>query len=642
MKKYLLLLLLLVRTILLFSQGELARYEKTKSFLPDAGDITRKNVEYGYLTVPENWDKPEGNQIKIAVCVIKKNTSSDSSGAVLFIEGGPGSGAISGIWDWLNHPLRKKNDIILVDIRGTGFSQPVFCPDLGKKFLEILARNQKSSDNEMQKIAAALDCKRDLENRGVDLAAYNSRSVAKDLNALKKALKLHQWNVYGVSYGTYIAQVYNAEFPGDTKALILDSPIPATADYYNKNTSAYFGSLKKVFTLFAKDGEAGKFPGLEKTYYETIENLNRNPITVKVDRGIVASGEFTFNAEDFKIAIQQSLYNRKMIQIVPLLIYQFNKRNKKVLSTLVRSFSGALGLDYGVYYCMTCNEGMPSSSIAAFDKDAAQYPLLKGGLSFYRSDFSVCSKWNTGRLITTVTDSAAAAPPALPVLIFSGAFDPITPPDNGIFTSRKYGGSFLVRAPVSAHGCSFSQTASNIINDFVNNPGSRPADSELAADSTMKFITDVRLSGGIAGMAANLNMPDPLFFAPLALAFVIITCWLFAYVYTSVRQRKKITAGRPLRLLMLAATVLIISAAVGFVMKINSTAEENFYVLAFGLPGKYSYLFVMLWVYAGVVACALGYFVVKMSVIKNAAIVFSVLFSLLLILAYFQYWGFLF
>ena len=131
----------------------------------------------------------------------------------------------------MDHPLRKSHDIILVDLRGTGFSEPKLCPDLGKKFFEILSKNQSEEQDVKDKVKVSLECRQDMINQGLDLNSYNSTSVANDLHALKNVLKIQKWNVYGVSYGTYISQNYAKIFPDDVQTLTLDSSIPNISEY---------------------------------------------------------------------------------------------------------------------------------------------------------------------------------------------------------------------------------------------------------------------------------------------------------------------------------------------------------------------------------------------------------------------------
>src|SRR5689334_6116340 len=155
------------------------------SFFPNSSQINKDDIVWAYLNVPEVWDAASTDTINVAVCVLKKKTKSAESNAVVFIEGGPGASGIQDISAWLKHPLRNNNDIILVDIRGTGFSKPRLSPDLGKEILDILAKDQSAEEDEKQKVAAVLTVKKELSGKGINTNAYNSLSVAKDLHALK-------------------------------------------------------------------------------------------------------------------------------------------------------------------------------------------------------------------------------------------------------------------------------------------------------------------------------------------------------------------------------------------------------------------------------------------------------------------------
>lgn len=638
-------LLLCLFSTSLYSQTTNFKYEKTKTFFPEEEIINNHNIEWGYLSVPENWDKPEGKKIKIAVAILKRTSKSNDPNPVVFIEGGPGAGEIKGIWAWLEHPLREKSDIVLVDLRGVGFSFPKFCPELGKKFLEILAKNQNSTQDEQQKAMAAMDCRQDLLNRDIDLKAYNSKSIAKDLNVLKKALKYDNWNVYGVSYATYTVQVYANDFPNDIKTLVLDSSIPDISKfYYNQNTSNYMNSLEKVFDACKNDPNCNKqYPNLESTYYKTIEKMDKNPITVKVDKKIIPGGLFTYNTDDFKVCIQQSLYRKKLIQIVPLLITEFNKGNKNTLGALVAAFSGALSMDYGLFYTTISDEALPYNSIEAFDKDALKYKKLKGGLSFYKSDFLVSDKWNLGakRPLNTLNDLSNLSKITAPVLVLSGEFDPVTPIANGKMTAGMFKNAFLVNDPVSGHGPSFSKKGYDIVAEFIQNPTQRPNTKEFDSDNKVRFVTDVKISAGISNFANSLNEFNLLFFAPFFIAIFILLFSVFNFCYVLIRKGK-LAQNKLMKGLIIKTSILFFIVLIGLVLAINSTAEDNFYILAFGIPNQFDYLFIILWAFILFTAISTLYFIFRIKHISEASVMATILFSLFLIGVYFQYWGFVF
>ena len=315
--------------------------------------------------------------------------------------------------------------------------------------------NQTVLEDEKEKSLAALDCKRSILERDIDIRAYHSISIAKDLDALRETLGYDAWNVYGVSYGTHIAQVYANQYQNDIKALLLDSSISDITEYYTKNTSNYIGSLSKVFKNCLNDEDCNsEYPDLENTYYEVIESLQKSPITIKIKNDVIGTEEFTYNAEDFKVAIQQALYNKDLIEIIPLLIYQFKERNKEALGNLVAAFSSLLNMDYGVYYCVSCNEVLPLNNKSEYDKDVSKHKRLMGGISFYGSDFKVCERWNLNYTDSLKTlNYSELSSLKFPVLVVSGEYDPITPADNGEKITEYYGKSYFVDIPSFGHIC---------------------------------------------------------------------------------------------------------------------------------------------------------------------------------------------
>jgi pimeloyl-ACP methyl ester carboxylesterase len=614
-------------------------FEKTESFYPQAEILKNEAIDWGYLTVPENWDSVNGKTVKLAVAVIKSNAaSSQKNKPVVVIEGGPGSGAINSVWSWISHPLRATSDIVLIDVRGTGLSEPKLCPDLGNDFLQILAKNQSPSEDELEKAKAALKCQRKLLVEEIDIRAYHSGNIAKDLHSLKSYLNYDNWTVYGISYGTYMAQVYATHFPNDVSNLLLDSPISNIQEYYTKNTLNYLSSLEKVFTDCKNDPNCNAdYPELEAKYYETIEKLTKEPITVEVDTKIIKEGTFTYNAEDFKIAIHQALYNQQLIEVMPLLIYEFHRGNKKALSDLVAAFSGALSLDYGMYYCVSCNETIPNNKIEAYEANN-KTTKLTNGLSFYNSDFVVCDQWNTKLKDSIQLDSTKIAL-NVPTLIFTGKYDPITPETNGESLKSKTQQSYIVNTKNTGHASSFSYSAKEIIKKFIENPSQDPNSAE-ANTKDIQFVNNINTEKRIAKMGASFGSPDLIFFSPLFIALLVCFVTFFGYLLPLIFKKE----GRKhiiMKLLLIASSALAIVVLLGFIYALIYTVDTNFYTLAFGLPKTYGFLFTLLNVFIVVVACAIVYFIINLKKVPTTGVVTTILFSNALIIWYFFYWNIL-
>lgn len=598
---------------------------KSDSFFPEWKELEQEDIEYYYFTVPENWSKENGKKIKLAVTVVKSKITT-SNNPTIFIQGGPGGSAISGLWRWLGHPLREVGDIILVDLRGNGFSEPELCPDLGEKFFEIFAKNQSKENDTEDKVRVSVECLEDLIERGIDINAYNSFSVIKDLHALMEELSINKWNIYGVSYGTLIAQLYADSYPQDIKSLILDSPVSSIPEYYNKNSSNYVSSLNEFFKACKDNLESNKaYPDLEKIYYTVIEDLEKNPVTVDVDTRIIASGKFTYNVEDFKILIQQGLYNKSLIELLPFIIYQFYERKEEALGNLIVTFSGALHLDYGVYYCHICNEIIPYCNIDSLSK-FEQEDLLKGGLAFYRSDFDVCSEWNKKIIPSAITRTQDTL--ECPVLLFSGQFDPITPSVNSLQLKTIFPNSKAVYAYTYGHAPSFSMEGNELILSFIKSGSIGINDSVFSTSSKVRFISGISLNPVVTNIAKKMNKQDWLLWAPLLIA----SCFLLFYIFYFIKETKNN---------LFFKIVIFVNCLVGIFnvllipIAIYQSAYMNRFILIFGVIDKFYFINWINNLFLLLSILSILTFIFKFRILKNKKIYFLVLFSIVVINVYY-------
>ncbi len=619
-------------------------FDEVETFYKYSDVLNEDNITWGYLNVPENWENQKGSVVRIAVTVLKNQENKENAPAMVFIQGGPGASGVQNIFSWRMHPLRKNHDIVLFDIRGTGFSEPRLCPELGKELLGILAKDQSSEEDEKQKTNAALSCKQELIKHGVDIDTYHSGSVAKDLHALLNHLNYKKWNVYAASYGTYMAQVYASMFPQDIQALILDSSIANIETYYTENTTNYMTSLEKVFKACEKDPECNKqYPNLEATYYAVVADMEKTPITVDVDKNLVKEEKFTFNTEDFKVAIQQALYNKQLVEVIPLLIYQFKEKNEDTLGNLVAAFSSLLSMDYGVYYCVSCNEALPNNEISEFEANAAKYPKLKGGLSFYKSDFKVCDKWNLNVLDSLLNhhDISNLKEASFPVMIFSGEYDPITPAINGGKVEQIFKNANAIPAHTYGHVPGFTRIGTLLTEAFINNPSYQQPKDAFKKAAELKLVKNIALNGGVGNMGNSLSEMNFLFLAPLLIAIGVMLAFIFVYLFRLIKKKYRNPSDKIIRGLTIITSIIGLICFLGLTSALLKVSESNFFILAFGLPEGYAYLFQLAIVFLILVIITILVFGVRIKKITDRSIVFSVIFSNILITTYMIYWGIL-
>lgn len=622
--------------------GQEIKFEETETFYPYLEEMTRGRVTWGYMHVPENWDTEEGKYIKFAVAIIKNTAGLEDPGALVFVQGGPGAGSINNFEAWMNYPTLKTHDLILFDARGTGLSEPKLCESLSRGFVELLAKDVTVAEEEQLKIEAVMDCQKELLNSDIDVTTYNSLSVAKDMNALQTVLGYQKWSVYGVSYGTYISQVYAAQYPEHVENLILDSSVNLIEEVYELGTGNYIQSLKRVFDYCENDPYCKeKYADLERVYVEVVEQLEKEPITVPVDKNMLKDGTFTFNASDFKLILQNALYNPSLIEMIPVLIYEFKNRNESAISNLVPSIASYMSeINYGVFFSMHCNETLPNNDIEDFRKDEHQYKDLKGGIPFIKADFKICEQWNATRPDSLLYhhDLTKLAEAKFPILLFSGSFDPITPDTNGDELVARYGRGHHVIAKEYSHTPSFTKAGWAIIEAFMENPSQKP-DPEIFANATKIGFAQVAMNDGMSKMAESIGRLDILFLAPLAIAIILVLVFMIGYTIKLIRKKYTNSNDKLVRLLSIFTSILGILTLFGLFQALQAAISKNYFILAFGLPEAYTYVFIFLKAFIACLLISLLFFIFRIKKIQERSLVFTVLFSNMLIVIYLLYWN---
>jgi len=195
----------------------------------------------GTVTVPLDYEHPDGRTITIALKKLPASDSNAEHGSLFINPGGPGG---SGIQDLeaqattLPEGLRTAYDVIGFDPRGVGQSTPITCwtdedisqaltdtqngktPDIGPS--NTASSKSLSAQEKMDRGAA--DAARCAQHSEVPelLDHVGTRNVARDLDVLRATSGDATLNYLGVSYGTHIGAVYADLFPGRVGRAVLD------------------------------------------------------------------------------------------------------------------------------------------------------------------------------------------------------------------------------------------------------------------------------------------------------------------------------------------------------------------------------------------------------------------------------------
>ena len=142
---------------------------------------------------------------------------------VFMLAGGPGQAATDSypqVAAAFREVLKKRN-VILVDQRGTGHSNPLACKDRGRD--AVVADDERRRRAPLRRRVAAT-----LLSKHADLRFYTTTDAIRDLDDVRKAIGAAQVNLVGISYGTRVAQQYAMRYPHSTRTIVLDSVAPNT------------------------------------------------------------------------------------------------------------------------------------------------------------------------------------------------------------------------------------------------------------------------------------------------------------------------------------------------------------------------------------------------------------------------------
>jgi pimeloyl-ACP methyl ester carboxylesterase len=253
------------------------------------------------MTVPLDYADPSGPTIAIAVARLPALTA-HPSGSIIVNPGGPGESGIDYIEDVASRfaTLRASYDIVSFDPRGTGRSDPARClapADLDAYFaldpINMSPGNQQAIEALSQRFAAGC-----LAKNGRRLLFLGTQYVARDLEELRRALGGAKLTYLGLSYGTYLGEVYASLYPGNIRAMVLDGVVNPTLPPLTEGgqqATAFEGDLEDFETGCAK---ACGFPvSPAATITQVLAKSASDPLRVngrQLTRGEALTGILTY------------------------------------------------------------------------------------------------------------------------------------------------------------------------------------------------------------------------------------------------------------------------------------------------------------------------------------------------------------
>jgi pimeloyl-ACP methyl ester carboxylesterase len=593
------------------------------------GAVEGQDVECGFLTVPERHAEPGGPSIRLAVAIIKASGNTRAPDPLVMMQGGPGGSTIDTYLQLLSLPaalpLRAERDIVLFDQRGTLHSEPnLSCPEQIRLVEETIERRLTAEESLTLSLEASQQCRDRLAAAGVNLAAFNSLENAADVEALRVALGYQQINLYGVSYGSLLAQHLMRLFPEGLRSVTLDAVVPTSLNVNAEIAQTAERAFNELFGACAADQACdAAYPELERVFYETIDQLNREPARVPVtDPETRRTFSAVIDGDVFYQVMFQMLYPTEILPALPKIIYdaragEFGFLAERLLPIIF--FDRTLAL--GMYKTVTCAE---DADFALQDLDLSGVNPQVAENAELTSEYLLesCTLWNVPSLDASVDEPVSSD---IPTLLLSGRFDPVTPPSHAEIVAEGLSQSFSVVFGDGGHGQIGSRECPNrILLSFLDDPASQPEWGCAAEREAPDFITpDSLLLTPAAGRVLASLEPENAWqlwtlLGTLALLLSPIVVWPLAWLIrvASGGKRARRAGGRLAKLVALLTALLALIFVVGLVAIVGIAAATGEISIAFGFPRSSAPLFylppiiallaVLLWLCA-VVAWTRGY-----------------------------------
>lgn len=401
-----------------------------------SAQLSRDSLEAqcAHYDVPEDRDQPDGRKIALNIAWLQATSSGEKDpDPVFFLAGGPGQSAVETYpsLDPVFHELRKRRDLILVDQRGTGKSNPLNCaadPD-----------EADATPAAMQAAAAA--CVATLSQKA-DLRHYTTTDAVADLDAVRQAIGAAQVNLVGVSYGTRVAQQYAMQYPQATRSIVLDSVVPNTLGLGNIFARNLDDALALQFALCTKDPTCKDKLGDPRAELGILlDRLRAQAVSVQyrdATSGEVRQG--TLSAQTVAGLVRMYAYMPLASALLPKLIHEANAGHYENLMALAKLMTGQMkdAMAMGMQMSVICSEDAGSLVAREQDKDTVLGNQMPQDMA------TMCKVWPKGKVPANFHQALATAVPAL---VLEGEFDPVTPPRYGeeVVKSLRNGRLFVLK-----------------------------------------------------------------------------------------------------------------------------------------------------------------------------------------------------
>jgi pimeloyl-ACP methyl ester carboxylesterase len=410
------------------------------------------------LIVPEDRLHPNGRTIVLPVAIIKARSPTPQPDPIVWLAGGPGDDSITEIGMALAGDLNSDRNVIFLSQRGTYTAQPsLTCTAVDRWPAQTLNMPYDAATTGRAYLLATRKCRREVAARSADLGAYNTLESSEELEDLRLALGIQQWNVYGISYGTDLALNYMRMHPQGIRSVGIDGVFPPPLAGGVASWKSAGEGINAVFAACAAQRACrARYVNIGATFRRLVKRYERSPKSVRVH--VPGTKGLTRVMISGGMLVQWTVSpGTHLAATVPAAIDALDHGNPApIASTWAAPKLNPAGIGVvsnGLFSSVSCGEWVPYESVASVI--ASGRSAFRGfPMSIYRNAPNLpfmrqnCAAWSVPKAPASVR---AVTRSTIPTLVISAQYDGQTAASFGPYVARTLPNSTVVTIPNVAH-----------------------------------------------------------------------------------------------------------------------------------------------------------------------------------------------
>jgi len=409
----------------------------------------------GSYEVYENRVTKTGRKIALHILILPALAEKPAADAVFGFGGGPGQAASEAYpFATFVAALRKQRDIVLIDQRGTGQSNPLRCAYDESSIQALLSGPSFVKDLDA--------CRKELDTKA-DLTQYTTSIAADDADEVRDALGYEKIDLLGGSYGTLAALVYLRQHGDHVRSGVLEGVAPPDYRLPLPFAKTIQSALDHLFADCAADAKChANFPNLKSEFETVVKRLDAAPATFEFPGADGKPQTVTLSRGAFVSGLRPMLYQPAIVSRLPYILHRAFENDFKLYTTAENAMRRAVNqsIARGLAFSVDCSDAVPFITEGDIARETAGTYL---GDFDVRTHEKICDAWPHAKVSRDFLDPVRSD---APMLLISGEEDPATPPWLAQHAAEKLTHASVVAIPKGTH-LTGAECIDHMIEQFV-------------------------------------------------------------------------------------------------------------------------------------------------------------------------------